>query len=451
MSEADELARIARYESLVDLAQALSQQSDIPSAGRTFNSKLKYVSDVRLWRYVGWTYEEGSEPAEAQELLTIHGKGSETVVLEVSLETLSDFEHSLLEQPTVQLLDGEQRRDALRFLRQEEQDGAVGQVYVCPQVHGGARHSAIVYAAKEGRFASLDLKFLTLASHLFSEKIRHVQVERRLVIALEDELADAERMREIENRLRTQERMASLGKLVAGVSHELNTPLGALAASHQTMASATHKVQTKVAEAVPEDAYKAARLDTIFAVLESSVSTAEQAIERIDSLVKGLKNFARLDESEYQIADLHEGIESILTLLKSKFGSHIKVVRSYGDSVKLYCAPAQLNQAFMHLIQNATEAIPGEGEIEIRTHAGQDEVTVEIRDTGAGIAPEVLERIFDINFNRESRVKMGFGLFLTKKIVEEHGGSVAIASDEGKGTAVTVRLPVVRDHRPICA
>ena len=74
MSEADELARIARYESLVDLAQALSQQSDIPSAGRTFNSKLKYVSDVRLWRYVGWTYEEGSEPAEAQELLTIHGK-----------------------------------------------------------------------------------------------------------------------------------------------------------------------------------------------------------------------------------------------------------------------------------------------------------------------------------------------------------------------------------------
>ena len=448
MSEVDELARVARYESLVDLAQALSRQSDIPSAGQTFASKLKYVSDARLWRYIGWTYESEAGPTEVQKLLSLYGQGGKALVSEVSFEALTDFERSLLDRPTVQLLDGEERRDALRALQQEDTDEAVGQVYVCPQVHGGARPSALLYAAKEGRFASLDLKFLTLASHLFSEKLRHVQVERRLVMALQEKLTNVERVREIENRLRTQERMASLGKLVAGVSHELNSPLGVIASSRHTMASAARKVQAKVAEAVPEDTYNAAGLDAIFGVLASSVSAVGQGVERIDSLVKSLKNFARLDESEYQVADLHEGIESILTLLKSKIGSHIRVVRSYGDSVALYCAPAQLNQAFMHLIRNAVEAIPGEGEIEIRTRARNDEVTIEIRDTGVGMAPETLERTFDFNFSRDSRVKMGFGLFLTKKIVEEHGGTVEIASNQGKGTTATVKLPIVDDRHP---
>ena len=264
-------------------------------------------------------------------------------------------------------------------------------------------------------------------------KLRHVQVERRLVISLQEKLTSIERMREIENRLRTQERMASLGKLVAGVSHELNTPLGVIEASRHMMASAARKVQAKVAAAVPEDTYQAARLDTMFDVLASSVAAVGQAVERIDSLAKGLKNFARLDQSEYQVADLHEGIESVLTLLKSEMGSRIRVVRSYGDSVALHCAPAQLNQVFMHLIRNAVEAVSRKGEIEIRTQARKDEVTIEIRDTGVGIAPETLEKIFDFNFTGDTRVKMGFGLLLTKKIVEEHGGTVEIASVQAEG------------------
>jgi signal transduction histidine kinase len=448
MSVVDELARVARYESLVDLAQALSRQSDIASVAQTFDSKLKYVSDARSWRYIGWAYESGAGPADIQNVLSLDGQGGKAFELEVSFDTLTDFERLLLDRPIVQLLDGEERRDALRALRHEDTGEGVGQVYVCPQVHGGARPSALLYVTKEDRFASLDLKFLTLASHLFSEKLRHVQVERRLVIALQEKLTNVEQIREIENRLRTQERMASLGKLVAGVSHELNTPLGVIASSLQTVASAARKLQAKVAEAVSDDSYNAAGLNAIFTVLASSVSAVGQAAERIDSLAKSLKNFARLDESKYQIADLHDGIESILTLLKSKTGSHIRVVKSYGGSVALYCAPAQLNQAFMHLIRNAVEAIPEEGEIEIRTHARDGEVTIEIRDTGVGMAPETLAGVFDFNFSRDSRVKMGFGLFLTKKIVEEHGGTVEITSDQGKGTAATVRLPIEHDHYP---
>ena len=224
------LARLARYESLVDLAQALSQQGDIPSVGRTFGVKLKYVADVRSWRYIGWTYESETDPTKTQSLLILRGLNSNVRASEISLDTLTDFERGLLDQPTVQLLDGEERTDALRALHHEDTGETLGQVYVCPQVHGSPKPSVLLYAAKQGRFAGLDLKFLALASHLFSEKLRHVQIEQRLVVTLREKLTNAERTRAIENRLRTQERMASLGKLVAGVSHELNTPLGAIAA-----------------------------------------------------------------------------------------------------------------------------------------------------------------------------------------------------------------------------
>ena len=442
MSEIDDLVRVARYESVVDLAQALSKQSDIPSVGQTFASKLKYVADVSAWRYMGLAYDAVPDSAEAQSLLCVRGQGGEAFVAEVPAETLTDFERSLLEQPTVQLLEGEARQNALRALKQPNPEADVGQVYVCPQVHGGARPSVLLYAAKRDRFSSLDLKFLALAAHLFSQQVRNIQVERRLVVALEEKLSSVERTREIENRLRTQERMASLGKLVAGVSHELNTPLGVIGASLHTMVSAAGKVQAKVTEAVPEDAYQSARLGMMFEVLSGSASTVGRAVERIDSVAKGLKSFARLDEAEYQVADLNEGVESVLTLLESKLGSHIRVTKNYGDSVVLYCAPAQLNQVFMHLIRNAVEAIPNLGEIEISTQACDDVITIEIRDTGVGIPPETLAQIFDVSFTGGSRVKMGFGLFLTKKIVEEHGGTVEIASAQGEGTTATIKLPV---------
>ena len=442
MEEVDELARLARYESLLHLTQALSKQSDIPSSAQTFASKLKYVSDVRSWRYIGWSVGNALDATDLHSLVSICARGGESLVDEITADGLTDFESSLLSRPTVQLLDGDERRDALCALHQEGLDADLGQVYVCPQVLDSARPSVVLYAARRGPFDSLDLKFLALASHLFSEKIRHVQVERRLRTALEEKLTSAERMRRIEGRMRTQERMASLGKLVAGVSHELNTPLGVIGASRHTVQTAARKVQAEVAAMVPEGEYHASKLEAVFGVLTDSVSTIGQAVERIDSLAKGLKHFARLDESEYQVADLHEGIESILTLLRSEIEGRISVVRNYAGRVPLHCSPAQLNQALMHLIRNAVEAIPKDGEIEITTHESKDEVSVEIRDTGIGMTSENLARIFDFNFTGGSRVKMGFGLFLAKKIVDDHGGSISIASDPGKGTTATVKLPI---------
>ena len=170
-----------------------------------------------------------------------------------------------------------------------------------------------------------------------------------------------------------------------------------------------------------------------------------EGIARVSGIVDSLRHFARLDEAEFQLDDLHGGIDSALTLLGSQIGEHITVRKNYGDIEPIYCSPGQLNQVFMHLLKNALQAIEGSGEINISTFATDAAVCVCvcIGDSGSGIAPERLERIFDFDFHATGqRMKMGFGLSIDYRIVQEHGGEIHIESQVGKGTEVTISLPL---------
>ena len=119
------------------------------------------------------------------------------------------------------------------------------------------------------------------------------------------------------------------------------------------------------------------------------------------------------------------------------------MVKNYGDVRPVYCAPGQLNQVFMHLLKNALQAIEESGEITISTSRADDMVYVRIRDTGVGIPPAQLERIFDFDFQAgDGRIKMGFGLSTDFKIIQDHCGEIQIQSGVGQGTEVTVSLPV---------
>ena len=138
----------------------------------------------------------------------------------------------------------------------------------------------------------------------------------------------------------------------------------------------------------------------------------------------------------------HAGIDSALTLLQNQTGENITVVKNYGDIRPIYCSPGHLNQVFMHLLKNAIEAIKGIGEIRISTFEDDDKVCVRISDTGVGIPPEQLERIFDFDFSAtRSRVKMGLGLCTDYRIIQDHKGEIQIESEVGKGTGVTISLP----------
>jgi len=258
--------------------------------------------------------------------------------------------------------------------------------------------------------------------------------------ALEEGLV---RLRQTQAELVMQEKMASLGDLVAGVAHEMNTPLGAVISMHDTACRATQRLQDLLREALGEAYDDEKKIQSVFGVMDDADRVIREGTERLGEIVGSLRHFARLDEAEFQQADIHEGIDSALTLLKNRLGEQIVVVRDYGDIGLVYCSPCQLNQVFMNLLKNAAAAIEGRGEIRIATGKNAGVVRIRISDTGAGMPPERLERIFDFGFNAAgNRAKMKMGLATDYRIVQEHGGEIAIESQVGKGTDVTVVLPL---------
>lgn len=247
------------------------------------------------------------------------------------------------------------------------------------------------------------------------------------------------------------EKMAGLGKLVAGFAHELNTPLGAISGAADVSLRSVSKIR-KILEASQslDDIKSSNQLHNSLESLHSNHDVIATATERLASIANSLKSFARLDESSFQKACIHEDLESTLTLLEHEFKEKIRIVKDYGDIPRIYCYPSELNQVFMHLLTNAAEAIRGKGTITIRTFVKDTDVHVEITDTGIGILPDQKERIFEPNFTKSgSRVKAGLGLFTSYNIVQAHKGHIEVKSDVGKGSTFIVILPKDLDKKAL--
>ena len=164
---------------------------------------------------------------------------------------------------------------------------------------------------------------------------------------------------------------------------------------------------------------------------------------RIARILASLRSFTRLDESLYQKADVHEGLDAALILLEHETRDGATVDRQYGDIPPILCYPGELNQAFMNLLLNAIEATPDTGAITIRTYRSKDKVHIEISDTGVGISRDQLAHIFVPSFNSEgTRVKAGMGLFAVFNIIQKHAGKIGVESDLGKGTTFSIQLPI---------
>jgi two-component system NtrC family sensor kinase len=246
-----------------------------------------------------------------------------------------------------------------------------------------------------------------------------------------------------QNHLVMQEKMASLGDLVAGVAHEMNTPIGAINSMHDTLIRAIDKLKQMLETTFPGEYTSNRPLQSVLNVMADASRVMADGAERVTHIVNSLRNFARLDEAEFQVAHIHEGIDSALTLLQNQLKEDITVVKSYGDIRPIYCSPGQLNQVFMHLLKNAIEAIEGPGEIRIDLFEEDDQVCIQIGDTGIGIPPEQLEHIFDFGFSAtDSQVRMELGLSTEYKIIQEHEGEIKVESEVGKGTEVTISLPM---------
>ncbi len=309
----------------------------------------------------------------------------------------------------------------------------------------------------------LAVRLLT-SYHLLNKA--NLELEQR-VAERTHELSEALiRLKESEAQLIQTEKMSSLGQMVAGIAHEVNTPLAYIKNSLGSVKGKLPELTQLIAECEKLLAMLRAgttdpqQLSGQFALTQTLVSRFREhhAIDELQELVKdglhgigqiseivtNLRNFSRLDRSAMASFDLNEGLESTLSLVKHEIKA-ITIRRQFGSVPPIMCSPSQINQVFLNLIQNAIQAIEhGQGAITLTTYSKDaGYVVVEIEDTGKGIPPDVLPRIFDPFFTTKDIGKgTGLGLSIAYKIVEQHGGNIAVDSAVGAGTKFTVTLPL---------
>jgi signal transduction histidine kinase len=245
-----------------------------------------------------------------------------------------------------------------------------------------------------------------------------------------------EELRRTQAQLVQNEKMVSLGQLVAGVAHELNNPIGFVHANLQLMEGYVGKLLDKVPG---EDSQVARARDALTKLFRRS----REGTQRVKQIVADLRAFSRLDQAEVQRVDLHEGIDRTLSLMETRLKDHMTVEKDYGDLPEVRCYAGQLNQVFMNVLMNACDAVDGHGAIRIKTRPTEGGVCLEFSDDGPGIPPEIQNRLFEPFFTTKEVGKgTGLGLSLSHGIVQRHGGSIRVESEPGQGATFVIDLPL---------
>jgi signal transduction histidine kinase len=252
------------------------------------------------------------------------------------------------------------------------------------------------------------------------------------------------------------EKMASIGQLAAGVAHEINNPIGFVNSNIGTLGkymtnlfdviAAYEAAEARVGgNTCPEVSQIKNKVD--FSYLREDIPNllkeSQEGLTRVKRIVQDLKDFSHVDESNWQQANIEQGIDSTLNVVANEIKYKATVVKEYSGLPDIECMPSQLNQVIMNMLVNAAQAIEKNGVITIRTGSKGDEVWVEIEDTGKGIPPDHINRIFDPFFTTKKIGEgTGLGLALSYGIVQKHNGHIEVKSEVGKGTTFRVCLPV---------
>lgn len=286
--------------------------------------------------------------------------------------------------------------------------------------------------------------FNRMTSSLRDARAKTIQQEEALRRQNLDLEMTLKQLQETQQQLVMREKMASLGQLVAGVAHEINNPVGAVNSAADNTRRAITLLRERAAR-LPEaqTLLNDPQIHKALGALDENTAITTMASERISRIVRSLKSFARLDESDFQKAHVHECLDTTLTLLHHELKNRIEVVRNYGDLPEILCFPNELNQVFMNLFVNAVQAIHDKGQIVVSTSRDRDSIYIKITDSGSGIQPQHLPRIFDPGFTTKGvGVGTGLGLSISYNIIKKHGGEITVDSQVGRGTTFTIRLPI---------
>lgn len=260
---------------------------------------------------------------------------------------------------------------------------------------------------------------------LLSYQKRELNEELEILEAISFQLGNAIIRAELQLQLINSEKMASLGQLVAGIAHEINTPVASIKSNNGLIAKIIPQIKDK----------------EISSLLKEINEIDSEAIERISKIVVSLKKFVRLDESELQEADINKELDLTLDLIRHETKNRIEIIKNYGQLPLIKCYPNMLNQVFTNILVNACQAIENTGTITITTQYEAETLTVSIKDTGKGIPEDELQKIFTAGFTTKGvGVGTGLGLAICAKIIEKHEGKIIVNSEVGKGSEFIITI-----------
>lgn len=297
---------------------------------------------------------------------------------------------------------------------------------IVPIYHLNQLLGIIVILSQQKRELNDELDILeSIAAQLGNAIIQAKLYEKDLKTVAELQAALKE-LKDTQIQLINSEKLASLGQLIAGVAHEINTPLASISSNNSIISKIIKKFEDK----------------EIVQTLSEINELDREAVQRISNMVKSLKRFVRLDEAELQEADINKEIDLTLDLIRHETKNKIEIVKNYSQLPLIKCYPNMLNQVFMNILVNACQSIDKTGKIIITTKFKDNNLTVKIKDTGKGIPPERIDKIFTAGYTTKGiGVGMGLGLAISEKIIQKHEGKIMVNSRLGEGSEFTITIP----------
>jgi signal transduction histidine kinase len=515
------LSLLSRYEALFELSGEVNASADIAATGQVLARRLKYVADVYSWRYIRLESRGLTGASGDPEALVVDGHRGQAAVARIPVTALGEIESELWRGRRVRIVEAEELAGAKPRLPPHFQQAGIVQIYVCPRFGAGELEGLLLFSKRRQPLSDLDVKFLTLAAQLFHDKVSR-QWEQEQRRKLETAYLQQEIM------LRETEKLATLGRLSAGIAHEMNNPvaaalrnaeqlateLGRLGQSLETLgriglseaqrATLERHRTNAVAlagqspafdplvcaeresevegwlddQAVPDGwqlapplvslgfdlpaladlaaSFSSVQLPAVLGVLtqlyaaHGLLAGIRTGTARVSAIVAALRSYTYLDQAPIQAVDVHDGLNNTLVMLHSRLKDGIAVRREFDPALpRIEASGKELNQVWTNIIDNAVQAMHGQGELTLRTYVEEPWVVVEIADNGPGIPAEALDHIFEPFFTTKPPGEgTGLGLNVTHNIVvQKHAGRIDVRSQPG-ATTFQVRLPLTAASAP---
>lgn len=295
---------------------------------------------------------------------------------------------------------------------------------VVPINHMNDLLGVVVLVSRQRREINEEIDILENISSQLGTAIVHANLYKKNLETVKELKVTLQELKDTQLQLINSEKMASLGQLIAGVAHEINTPVAAIKSNNEIFSRLIEKIDN----------------DNLLELFKNINSTDKEAIQRINQIVISLKKFVRLDEAELQLADINKELDLTLDLIRHETKYRITVNREYGEIPQIKCYPNMLNQVFMNILVNACQAIEGDGIITIKTEYKDEKLVISISDTGVGI--EDTDKIFLAGYTTKGvGVGTGLGLAISSKIIDKHKGKIEVRSKKNEGSTFIITIP----------